>query len=364
MVGQSRDEISRLLSTHNPEDSFYVMDLNQINKAYEEWTREFPTIRPFYAVKCNPDSRIVKRLAELGSGFDCASPAEIDLVIEAGVDPRDIIYANPVKRATDIRYAWSRGVAVTTFDSDYELQKLYECAPQMKAILRIKASDPTAQCVLSNKYGAEFDTAANLLILAKHLGTDVIGISFHVGSGSRDPTAYERAINEARELYQMGKTLGHPMRILDIGGGFTYGKLPGKIIRRALGDLNMTIIAEPGRYFAEHVGTLVSPVIGKKVLKEETQYYISDSLYGSFNCILYDHAKPSVDTYNNDGPKKRSRLFGSTCDGMDEILSEIDLPELSINDWLIFDKMGAYTTAASTNFNGIPFTTRTRYYLD
>ena len=110
------------------------MDLNQINKAYEEWTREFPTIRPFYAVKCNPDSRIVKRLSELGSGFDCASPAEIDLVIEAGVDPRDIIYANPVKRATDIRYAWSRGVAVTTFDSDYELQKLYECAPQMKAI--------------------------------------------------------------------------------------------------------------------------------------------------------------------------------------------------------------------------------------
>jgi ornithine decarboxylase len=48
---------------------------------------------------------------------------------------------------------------------------------------------------------------------------------------------------------------------------------------------------------------------------------------------------------------------------MDEILSEVDLPELSINDWLIFERMGAYTTAASTNFNGIPFTTRTRYYL-
>jgi ornithine decarboxylase len=49
---------------------------------------------------------------------------------------------------------------------------------------------------------------------------------------------------------------------------------------------------------------------------------------------------------------------------MDEIISEVDLPDLEVDDWTVFERMGAYTTAASTNFNGIPFTTRIRYYLD
>jgi ornithine decarboxylase len=338
------------------------MNLNHLNTAYEEWTRVFPTIRPFYAVKCNPDSKIVKRLSELGTGFDCASPAEIDLAIEAGVDPNDIIYANPVKRATDIRYAWSRGVTMTTVDSDYEIAKIDQCAPHMKVILRIKASDPTAQCVLSNKYGVEFSDAKRLLALAKCLNIRVIGISFHVGSGCRDQSSYKVAMQEARQLYT------DDMYILDIGGGFTYGNLPGDIIHEALiafADTNVTVIAEPGRYFAEQVGTLVSPIIGKKVLPDETQYYISDSLYGSFNCILYDHAKPVVETYKTyKSDLRKSRVFGSTCDGMDEILPEVYLPDMEVNDWMIFEKMGAYTTAASTNFNGIPFTTRTRYYLE
>ena len=356
MVGQSREDISRLLSTHNPEDSFYIMNLSYLNTAYEEWTRAFPTIRPFYAVKCNPDRHIVERLASLGAGFDCASPGEIQLVLDCGVDPSNIIYANPVKRIPDIQFAWKNGVKVATLDSIQELEKIQRCCPDMQIILRINASDPTAKCVLSNKYGAILEDAAKI---CEKAGDQLIGISFHVGSGSRDPDAYVRAIHDAMNIVNEKN-----LKILDIGGGFTYGELPVTEITKAIdGIKGVQIIAEPGRYFAEYVGTLVSPVIGKKVFRDEVQYYISDSLYGSFNCILYDHAKPEISTLH-DGPKKKSRVFGATCDGMDEIISEVDLPNLEIDDWTIFERMGAYTTAASTNFNGIPFTTRIRYYIN
>jgi len=356
MVGLGRDVISQLLLSKNPEDSFYIMNLNHINTAYEEWTRAFPTIRPFYAVKCNPDRHIVERLASLGAGFDCASPGEIDLVLSCGVHPSNIIYANPVKRIFDIQYARNLGVMVTTLDSIGELEKIQRYCPDMEVILRIKASDPTAKCVLSNKYGAEIEDTAEIIQKA---GNKLIGISFHVGSGARDPSAYQRAIREAMSIIDKNN-----LKILDIGGGFTYGELPVAEITKAIDGIEgVQIIAEPGRYFAEYVGTLVSPIIGKKVSRDEVQYYISDSLYGSFNCIVYDHAKPEMYTLQ-DGPTKKSRVFGATCDGLDEIISEVNLPDLDVDDWTIFERMGAYTTAASTNFNGIPFTTRIRYYLD
>jgi ornithine decarboxylase len=356
MVGLGGDVISQLLLSKNPEDSFYIMNLKHLNTAYEEWTRAFPTIRPFYAVKCNPDRHIVERLASLGAGFDCASPGEIDLVLDCGVHPSNIIYANPVKRIFDLQYARNLGVTTTTLDSIEELEKIQRHCPDMEVILRIKASDPTAKCVLSNKYGAELKDCAEIIQKA---GSKLVGVSFHVGSGARDPTAYRRAIREAMAIVKDKK-----LKILDIGGGFTYGELPVSDIQEAIEGLEgLTIIAEPGRYFAENVGTLVSPVIGKKVTQDETQYYISDSLYGSFNCIVYDHAKPEIKTFNT-GPTRKSRVFGSTCDGLDEIISSVDLPDLQVNDWTIFERMGAYTTAASTNFNGIPFTTRIRYYID
>lgn len=39
-----------------------------------------PRVKPHYAVKCNPDPAMLSLLASLGTGFDCASPAEIEMV--------------------------------------------------------------------------------------------------------------------------------------------------------------------------------------------------------------------------------------------------------------------------------------------
>lgn len=40
-----------------------------------------------------------------GCGFDCASPAEMDQVLECGVDPSRIIYANPCKDVAALEHA-------------------------------------------------------------------------------------------------------------------------------------------------------------------------------------------------------------------------------------------------------------------
>lgn len=359
MVGP--EEIEDLLSKHEPCDSFYIFDLGQVDRAYSEWTRTFPTIRPFYAVKCNPNKRILKTLAHLGSSFDCASPAEIASVLKIGVDPSRIIYANPCKKPRDISWAYANGVKRTTFDSVCELAKIAECAPEMEAVLRIRADDPSAQCALGNKYGAEEQDLETLAAEAARLGVKVIGVSFHVGSGSRDPNAHSEAIKKSKKTFELLFLHGHRPYLLDIGGGFTSSiSQCSEKINKTIIELfpEAEVIAEPGRYIAEQVGTLVTPVIGVK----NDSVTIDESLYGAFNCMIFDHSFPDPIVFSQK-QKTQKTLFGCTCDGMDIIYKDVFLPDLSVGEWIAWPGMGAYTIAATTGFNGMPFNKRKIYYI-
>ena len=338
-------------------DSYYVLNLSVLKHVYKEWTEALPHVKPYYAVKCNPTLDIIRTLANLGSNFDCASPPEIDAVLSLGVEPERILYANPCKRIEDIVFAKGVGVSTTTFDSECELRKMAEHHPDCKLILRIRADDPKARCPLGNKYGAEEREWDVLLFTARSLGLDVVGISFHVGSYASSPKVFSLALAKAKKAMRLAKQHGFKPKIVDIGGGFSSATgLPN--IKPIKG---IQLIAEPGRFFVERVMELHTPVIGTK----GSGVTISESLYGAFNCILFDHASPQVkevrgvDGNRLEGQPIKRTIFGSTCDGGDLIYKEYELPEgTDMGSWIVWENMGAYTCAATTRFNGIPFCDR------
>jgi len=323
--------------------SYYVLDLDFLDRAMVEWKNIFPKIKPYYAVKCNPHPLIIERLAKLGAGFDCASLTEIELVGDKG----PIIYANPCKHPDELKTAHELGISVTTFDSISELYKLSKYP--MKVLMRIRADDKTAKCQLGNKYGAEETEWPELLTRVKAYGLDLVGISFHVGSGAQSEDAYVDAIKKAHKAIRLATSYGLNPTIIDIGGGFTHGKIPTKDISAY--TQGFEVIAEPGRFFAEKVATLFTPVIGYK----DNSVTIDESLYGAFNCRIFDHAKPEPSFGLYAGSQT---LFGCTCDGIDVIYDNISLPDLNIGDMIEWPNMGAYTMAATTSFNGMPFQRR------
>jgi ornithine decarboxylase len=339
-------------------DSFYTLNLSVLKHVYEEWTEALPNVKPYYAVKCNPTPAIVEALAKMGSNFDCASPAEIQQVLDLGVEPERILYANPCKRVEDIRFAKKNKITRTTFDSVCELKKMAAEFPEMKLFLRIRADDPSARCNLGVKYGAEEHEWDVLLFTARTLGLEVVGVSLHVGSFASSRKVFGNAVKTATRALKLARKHGYDPRIIDIGGGFsaTHG-LP-KTIKAPKG---IELIAEPGRFFVERVMELHTPVIGTK----GSGLTISESLYGAFNCILFDHAAPQVkevrDELGNkiEGQPIKRTIFGSTCDGGDVIYKEYELPEgTDLGSWITWENMGAYTCAATTRFNGIPFNDR------
>jgi ornithine decarboxylase len=399
-------------------EHFYVFDLGAVLERLNVWTTSLPRVTPYYAgasrkpvallppahdlttrrpaVKCNPDRAMLSLLAAMGTGFDCASPAEIELVRSMGVGPDRIIYAHCCKMPRDLAHAASVGIQLTTFDNEAELYKVAKLHPNVGLVLRIRADDQAARCNLGDKYGAEEDEIEPLLRTAKELGLNVVGISFHVGSGARNPAAFPIAVGKARLAFDLATDMGFQMRVLDLGGGYSGNLTEGITMAKVAESLNaaldahfpassgVKIIAEPGRYFAEPSMTLHTRIFGKRVRErgagvDSRYYWIADGVYGSMNCQIFDHAEIKTRPFPLEAPAPRapsadgndsgsdatmsdgdtnapkmlpSTLYGPTCDGMDTLLRGCMLPELDVGDWLAWDNFGAYTLAAGSAFNG------------
>ncbi|XP_054942178.1 ornithine decarboxylase-like [Physeter macrocephalus] len=277
-----------------------------------------------------------------------------------------------------------------TFDSEVELMKVARAHPKAKLVLRIATDDSKAAYSLGVKFGATLKTSRLLLEPAKELAIDVIGVSFHVGSGSTDPGTFMQAISDAHRVFDMGAEVGFNTYLLDIGGGFPGSedvKLKFEeitsVINPALdkyfpSDSGVRIIAEPGRYYVASAFTLAISIIAQKlVLKEQTgsddedelreqtfMYYVNDGVYGSFNCILFDHAhmRPLLQKRPKPDEKYYScSIRGPTCDGLDRTVERCNLPKMHVGDWMLFENVGAYTVAAASTFSG--FQRLTIYYV-
>lgn len=364
--------IDQLTSEISTEEPFYVVDIDDIVRKHQTWIEKMPRVVPHYAVKCNDTEVVLGTLAALGASFDCASKGEIAKVLALGVCSDRIIFANPMKPSSHLRYARDNNVKTMTVDSDIELHKIRKFCPDAKLVLRIRCEAEKATCPLGKKFGCDpVEEAPRLIKIASSLNLDVIGISFHVGSGCSDFPVYHKAISHARDLFDYGKQLGYEFNLLDIGGGFpgNHGTsidevavIVNKALDKFFPEKSVRVISEPGRYYVASAFTLVTNVQSKRVCLnpatgaiDRMMYYLNDGVYASFNCIFFDaqHPKPIL-IGQQSGKTYKSTIWGPSCDALDQIIETIHLPELQIDDWLIFDNMGAYTIPIASPFNGFP----------
>ena len=349
------------------EEPFYIVDLDKVAEQYTKWVEYLPNIQPFFAVKSNPDNIIINILARLGCNFDCASKNELRNALSITNNPDRIIFANPCKVSSHIIYARENNISKMTFDCLEELDKIHTIYPDAQIILRICVDDTNSKCKFNSKFGCPLHNIPSIFESIKSLQMNLVGFSFHVGSGCSDPRSFYNAIKDCAVIHKLSKDYGFNISLIDIGGGFPGVDKNIKFadicenINEAIDDFfayetaNNTIkfIAEPGRYFTEATHTLVINVIAKKKEDNVIKYYLNDGVYGSFNCINYDHQTPElIPLLSCDAKKYNTTFFGPTCDSLDCIYKEIQYQELNIGDWLYVRNFGSYTIAPSTSFNG------------
>ncbi|QYJ78494.1 type III PLP-dependent enzyme [Shewanella acanthi] len=353
---------------------FVVIDTSIISKQYDDMVNSFPYANVYYAVKANPAAEILTLLKDKGSNFDIASIYELDMVMNVGVTADRVSYGNTIKKRQDVRAFYERGVRMYASDSEADLRMIAEEAPGSRIYVRILTEGTdTADWPLSRKFGCQNEMAYELLVLAKELGLEPYGISFHVGSQQRDIGAWDSAIGKVKFIFdRLRDEHDICLKMINMGGGFpanyidktnqlgVYAEQITHFLKEDFGDDLPQIILEPGRSLISNAGILVSEVvlISKKSHTALERWVFTD--VGKFSGLIetMDEAIKFPIFTHKQGELDKCVIAGPTCDSADIMYEHYSygLPnDLAIGDRMFWLTAGAYTTTYSAVcFNGFP----------
>lgn len=211
---------------------------------------------------------------------------------------------------------------------------------------------------MGDKFGCEpVEEGPELLRIAKSMNLNVVGVSFHVGTGCNDIETYRDALFACKQLMDYGsKELGYEMNIVDIGGGF-HGtrennfKDIAQIINKALDDFfpdeSTKILAEPGQFFTTSAFTLFATVQASRFVENIKcqEYVINDGVYNTFRSVPEILKFLKIEAVGKSGEEVavQSIILGQCPDESDFITGEAMLPVLKVGDQIAFRNMGSYS---------------------
>jgi ornithine decarboxylase len=351
-----------------------VLDLDAVAERYRVLAAALKPAHIHYAVKANPAPQLLARLAAEGSNFDVASRGEIEQCLAIGIPASRLSYGNTIKRRADIAFAAAAGVTMFAFDSEAELIKLADVAPNTTVYCRVLVDGTGAEWPLGKKFGCADEMAEDLLVRAVELGFQKPGISFHVGSQQTDLGAWDRCFARARALIDRLAARGVDLGLINLGGGFpstmTRSKaqeprLYAEAVRahalRHFGDLDVHMIAEPGRGLVADAGCIVCEVVlvSEKGDGDDRRWvYLDIGKFSGLAETMDEAIRYNFETPDNGGPEGPVVIAGPSCDSADVMYEKnaYSLPmSLQEGDRVLILATGAYTTTySSVGFNGFP----------
>ncbi len=343
---------------------FLLVDTSLIRNKVRRFKAAMPRVHPHYAVKANPDPRVLKTLIEEGAGFEIASITELDLLLELGVPAAEIYYSNPMKSRAYLEYAAARGVEWYVLDSVEELRKIVSIKPDAKLYVRIEAPNVGSDWPLSGKFGVKAaDEVDPIIAEAAALKADLAGVTFHVGSQCRNPENWRVGIQGAKRVFRKMRLAGLKPRLLNIGGGYPVRHVKpipsiekiAEVVNHALRDVpqSVRVMAEPGRYFVSDAGFFICRVVGTATRSGKRWMYWDAGVFGG---ILETTEGLRYDVLTDrQGKLIPWNIAGPTCDSVDVCMRDELFPEdMQDGDFIYIANAGAYTTAYASNFNGFP----------
>ncbi|HEV2604187.1 MAG TPA: type III PLP-dependent enzyme [Microvirga sp.] len=356
-----------------------VVDLDVVRDNYSKFARALPDTRVFYAVKANPEPKVLALLAQLGSCFDTASVVEIQLALAAGATPDRISFGNTIKKERDIARALELGVRLFAVDCQAEVEKIARAvaltgADGVKVFCRILCDCAGAEWPLSRKFGCVPEMAVDVLEHAHRHGLGAYGVSFHVGSQQRNTESWDVALASASAIFRECAERGIHLSMVNLGGGFptkylksipaveAYGESIFRALSKHFGNRLPETIIEPGRGMVGNAGIIESEIVlisKKSTDEDEVRWvYLDIGKFGGLAETMDESIRYPIVTEHDEDRKVPCVLAGPTCDSADVLYEKEPyfLPiSIEIGEKVLIEGTGAYTTTYSANhFNGFP----------
>ena len=349
----------------------YVYSNSKIQKNYIKYAdalREGDLI--CYAVKANSNIHILKELVQLGSGFDVVSGNELKRCIEAGADPKKIVFSGVAKSSEELELAISNEILSINIESEDEFDRIVAISETLNkntnCSIRINPDIPTGSHkyietgLKTSKFGVDTETLNNISLKAKNKEfIQITGIASHIGSQISDNSLIMKSLEHLLTAHKSLMNDGHDINFLDVGGGLgiTYKEeIPGDPksliaeICKELESSNLNIILEPGRSITGAAGVLIAKVEYLKLTDHKNFAIINAGMNDLMRPALYDSWHAVKEIRKSESDKRLYEVVGPVCESADVLAKEREL-NISQGDLIAIMDTGAYGSVMSSNYN-------------
>jgi diaminopimelate decarboxylase len=380
----------------------FVLDEEDFRSRCREFQQAFGAgSRVFYAAKAFCSRGVLRWVAEEGLGVDVCTEGELDVALQAGVDPAMITLHGSNKFTSELERAIGAGLGHIVVDSFEEIARLAHLTGEMAApaparsapmdtrrrpqiVVRVTSGveahthEFVATAHDDQKFGFSLSSGAADEAVRRVLaapGLDLAGLHSHIGSQIYDTAGFEVAAHRVLELAaRIAAEHGVQMAELNLGGGFGIAYVPGddpadiKIVAQNLHEIVRAqcaaaglavprLTVEPGRAIAGP-GTVTLYEVGTVKDVDGLRTYVSvdggmsdnirTALYGAeYTCVLASRESAA--------PPMLSRLVGRHCESGDIVVRDAYLPaDLVPGDLVAVAATGAYCRSMASNYNHVP----------
>ncbi len=346
----------------------FIFDLHIIREQIDNFQRLLPGVTPFYSTKTCSTPAVIDTCIQKGLKFDAATIQEIELLLDRGAKPDDILYTHPIKSPGEIQKAYLVGVRRFTCDNIAELIKIHTSAPHAEIFVRFSPPKDASLYNYRQRLGAAPKELKQLLEYALHQELAIHGISFMVGSQSMRVDPWVKTLRQVRKVVKKYYQSMPTLRQINIGAGFpvayAFNKTPNleAVASHVMKELakfpaDFTFLAEPGRIIVAPAAFLAISVV-EKVRRGKTNWLFTDtSVYNALIERIESGGKfrYSISGSTEAGSREAYDIAGKTLDPDDIVGSNVELSsELQAGDLLFVHDVGAYTVEFATAYHALP----------
>jgi diaminopimelate decarboxylase len=355
---------------------FYLYSLNTLEQHFQAFDQSFSQVDHLvcYSAKANSNIAILRIFVRRGAGIDVVSGGEIFRALKAGTPPERIVYSGVGKRVDEIEYALELPILMFNVESTQELIIIDRLAGQMgtkaRVSLRVNPDvDPRTHPYIAtglkkNKFGINLQKSVDEYILANTLPhIKVVGVSCHIGSQLTEVDPFVESVRRIKELILRLRREGINIRYIDLGGGLgiTYHQEEpphprdyAQALLHELGDIDCTLILEPGRVIVGNAGILVTKVLYTKDTGEKNFIIVDAAMNDLIRPSLYGSYQRIQPVWKKDRLEIVADVVGPICESADFLARDRKIGKVEPGELLAVMSAGAYGFSMSSNYNSRP----------
>jgi diaminopimelate decarboxylase len=293
---------------------------------------------------------------------EVVSTNELEIALKSGYSYSHIIFNGTDKGKLDILL--SKPVTLN-LDNQAEIDQLLSYPKTIKSKIGIRLNTS----INPSRFGFNIESgeAKNVISSLNQHHLPFNGLHIHLGSDIHHANSYQQVSEKVVHFITSNRL--YNLDYLDFGGGFpAHGILPGSdiqsnpditqylksiihpILKSNIPQPLFTMILEPGRYIIDDATILIGKVINQKFTDNQTvNINVSVNMLPS---VWY--RKQIVQAFSSKLipikiPERFTTIYGNTCQESD-CLFRGQLPELSIDDLIVFYCVGAYNQSQCSDF--------------